>query len=427
MYYAINHMKSQATTHSPHTNNILLSKANNFVFTQSLPTSTIGQNQSKPLKILLIITQGVWGGAQRYVLDLARELATNHQVTVAVGEVKGAKHLQKKLSLENNIHLVQLKHLQRAISPLHDIMALFELRQLYKKINPDIVHLNSTKASVIGSWAKLLIGKPFPKIVYTVHGWIFLEPLSTITKRLFLFLEKLTATSKDALIVLSTEEKEIGTKILHLAESKMCIIPLGISPVVALSQSEAKEKIESITQQTYQEKKWIGTIAGLYKTKGLETLLLTVAANTELQKHHYFIIGEGPERSHLKWLIEKNNLTKTVTLTGHIDNAARLLPAFDLFVLPSQKEGLPYVLLEAMSLNVPLIATRVGGIPSLLKTYPQAEIISPNNIPELRDAILHLAEKNSSLPFSFNQTHTLDAMITSTLQLYYSLLEEPGE
>ena len=413
MYYAINCMKSQATV-SPHRlNTISLSKANNFIFSKP----------SSPLKILIIITQGVWGGAQRYVLDLATELSKHHQVTVAIGEITGAKNLQEKLRPYSQIQLIQLKHLQRAISPFHDILTFFELRRLYKKIKPDIVHLNSTKASIIGSLAKPLFQNHFPKIVYTVHGWIFLEPLAPFTKFFFQFLEKITAHCKDALILLSPEEKHIGIQKLHLKKSKLHIIPLGISSPPPLSQTEARKKIENITHQSYEETQWVGTIAGLYKTKGLETLLFALTTNEELKKNHYFIIGEGPERSELEKIITKNNLQKNVTLTGHINNAAELLTAFDLFVLPSKKEGLPYVLLEAMQINIPIVATTVGGVPSLLSSYPQATLVPPQSNEKLSLAILlALASSANHRQFSLSSLFSLTSMTTSTLSLYYSLL-----
>ena len=119
------------------------------------------EDRPKP-KLLYVITQGAWGGAQKYVFDLATSLADDFDVTVAIGEPDGVQDLQSRITLRqaqgrqyhvSRIKIMQLKHVVRRISPLHDFLAIFELRQLYKKIKPDIVHLNSSKASIIGSLA----------------------------------------------------------------------------------------------------------------------------------------------------------------------------------------------------------------------------------------------------------------------------------
>lgn len=404
----------------------MLYKAKNLGFVTIHEEQKTEPHIEKSLKILLVITQGVWGGSQRYVLDMARELSKKHSVTVAIGEVHGSKDLQNQLASEkDSIKVIQLKHLQRSISPLHDVLALFELQHLYKTIQPDIVHLNSTKAGLLGSLAAAMQKKQkqsSPKIIYTVHGWIFLEPLPNFSKKLFTWLEKHTEKFKDAFIVLSEEEKIIGEKILHIPQSKLVTIPLGIStPPIILTKNEARSKIQSMIKTKIDSSEWIGSIAGLYKTKGLDLLIKSFAKNHTLQKKHYFILGEGPERKNLTKLIKFYHLENTIHLLGQIENAALLLPAFDLFVLPSRKEGLPYALLEAMSYELPIIATKVGGVASLVQNYQAVKLISPNSEDELMKALStyhSLPKAHSSKEFS------LESMITSSEQLYSVLLQQ---
>lgn len=424
MYYAIKHMKSQGQTQVMIKSNFSLHKAENLGFPKTSPLPHSPSRDQKPLTILLVITQGVWGGSQRYVLDLARELSKNHHVTVAIGEIRGGTDLQKKLhELNEKIQIIQLKYLQRAISPIQDILALFELKKLYLKLKPDIIHLNSSKAGILGSIARwFLPSSQSCSIIYTVHGWVFLEPLPKMVKKLFTWLEKGTSKFKDAIIVLSPEEKIIALKELNIPESKIQIIPLGIeTPVSKLSQTQAREHIENLTQKKYPETRWIGTIAGLYKTKGLDVLLKAIGRTPDLQKNHYFILGEGPERKLLEQIIHSNHLSHIVTLMGNVENAATLLPAFDLFVLPSRKEGLPYALLETMNCCLPIVATKVGGIPSLLKEYAGATLISPENESELIQAIAQVQPPLFHTPL---QKYSLQKMVILTQELYYSVLPE---
>ena len=131
-------------------------------------------------KILYIITQSELGGAQRYLLDLATNLDKNqYEVHIAFGgngEVFGPLEGQKIASHG-------LKHLIRSISPISDIKAYFEIKKLISDIKPDIVHLNSSKAGVLGSMAikKLKV----PKTIYTAHGFVFNEPMNPIKKWIY--------------------------------------------------------------------------------------------------------------------------------------------------------------------------------------------------------------------------------------------------
>ena len=90
--------------------------------------------------ILYVITQGEWGGAQRYIFDLATNLPPNFDAIVAVGEPKGKEDLQNKLTIHNEqstkkVVVVQLKHLVRRISLYHDFRAILELKKLYQEWN----------------------------------------------------------------------------------------------------------------------------------------------------------------------------------------------------------------------------------------------------------------------------------------------------
>jgi len=356
-------------------------------------------------KILYVITQGEWAGAERYVFDLATNLGADFDVTVAIGEPNGHQDLQNKLDKIGRVHVIQLTHLVRRISPYHDILAIFELAQLYKKLQPDIAHLNSSKTGLIGSLARLFIIHYSLFIIYTVHGWVFNEPLPWLRKKLYFYLEKWAAKLKDGFIALSPFEAEQGKSLLKIPSEKITTIPHGISqPIAPLSQTEARGELLKKTNLKISEKNiWIGTIANYYKTKGLDILIQALAKKRNaLQNVSCLLIGEGPERTKLTQLIAANHLDNLVYLTGSVPEAARFLPAFDLFVLPSRKEGLPYSLLEATTAGVPVVATAVGGVPTIVTDKKTGLLVPPENSPALADAIeyglSHLAELRPTTP-----------------------------
>src|SRR3989344_3443882 len=134
----------------------------------------------KRQKIIFVITKGNFGGAQRYVFDLASHLDTEHfDVAVAVGE---GTTLKEKLQM-NGIRVISLPNLQRDIALFADVKTLFALFFLFRRERPDVIHLNSSKAGGLGSLAfrcfqflNFLTAKSYKlKAIFTVHGFAFYE------------------------------------------------------------------------------------------------------------------------------------------------------------------------------------------------------------------------------------------------------------
>ncbi len=381
-------------------------------------------------KILYVVTQGEWGGAQRYVFDLATKLGEDFEVCVAVGEADGRNDLQDKLNQESRIKnygasevkVLQLKYLMRKISPIQDVLAIFELRKLYKDLQPDIIHLNSSKAGILGSLAATSYKlQATSSIVYTVHGWVFNEPLSFLRKTIYFYLEKWTACCKNKFIMLSEKEAKQGEELLGIQSEKLAIIPHGIDlPEHIFTKEQARaELVKKTSLPVNNQTTWVGTIANYYPAKGLDILLHSIKINKEVFKDVVFLlIGEGEERKKLSEIIKENNLTN-VHLVGTVDNASQYLPAFDLFVLPSRKEGLPYALLEAKSYQVPIIATDVGGVAKIVDKKTGLLVKSENPLElsnAIRDALQNLGQ------FNPEQTGSLAEEINRTTSLYHSLL-----
>ena len=121
----------------------------------------------KAKKILFLITKANWGGAQRYVFDLATALRNEFDISVAFGQ-EGL--LAKKLR-EAQITTFPIRALQRDVSISSDVKSFLELMRLFRVEKPDVVHLNSSKAAGVGALAARLAG--VPRIIFTAHGWPF--------------------------------------------------------------------------------------------------------------------------------------------------------------------------------------------------------------------------------------------------------------
>lgn len=378
----------------------------------------------KKPSLLYIITQGQWGGAQRSVFDLAVRFKDEFDVTVAVGDTKAPSDLQQKLhSLD--IKTIQLEHLIRSIDPFRDWKALKEVEGLYNTIQPDIVHLHSSKAGLVGSIAAKKIIPNVP-VVYTVHGWVFLEPLGIIKKQLYILLESWSSFAKKKVICLSEKDRQVGIKELGISEKKIVTIPNGIRPPSFLLREEARQKlIPKFLPDAY----LIGCVANFYKTKGHEILL---DAFSQFQKNasnaQLILIGDGPERKNIEQKIKEKNLFESVHLLGQKENSAQYMKAFDIAVLSSVKEGLPYALIEARMAEVPVIATTVGGIPEMIEHEKTGLLVPPNSVTELISAFktaFSQPEKMKAFArnaFMEKDKWTIDHMVEKTRALYHSLL-----
>ncbi|MDP3899791.1 MAG: glycosyltransferase [bacterium] len=176
-------------------------------------------------KILYLVTQSDFGGAQRYVYDLAANLKDQFNIVVASGEQKNGE-LKQKLE-KANIRHIYISHLKRNILPLHDVLALFQLIRLIKKERPNIIHLNSSKISVLGSFAAWW--NNVPKVIYSCHGGgAFTEDIPKWQQYLYKIFEKLTAQFKTDFICFLESDKKNLVKLKIASPSKISLINNGI-------------------------------------------------------------------------------------------------------------------------------------------------------------------------------------------------------
>jgi len=379
----------------------------------------------KAKKILYLITQSELGGAQKYVFDLAKNLRDEFEISVAFGEQGNEGELARKLKTEN-ISFYSLPHLKRAISPINDLIAIWEIRKLIKEIQPDIIHLNSSKISILGSIANQFSIFNFQfSIIYTVHGWVFNEPLNPLKKLLYKYAEKITAKWKDKIICVSEYDRQIALKEKIASPEKLITIHNGIESMDFLSREKAQQEL-GISD------KGLGTInivsvGNLYKTKGYEDLIETmnILVNCQLLNVNCYIIGDGPERINLEKLIKDKKLENKVILSGRIDNAVKYLKAFDLYACASIKEGLSYTLIEAMQAGLPIVATKVGGNPELIQDGITGLLTKAQNPQDLAEKIKQLI-KNQSLAKKLGEEakiiaqteFTLEKMVAETREIY---------
>lgn len=345
------------------------------------------------MKILYLITKSNWGGASKYVYDLALEAKQrNLDVTVTAG---GTGELLTKLG-QAGIRTIPLPSVKRDIQFLGEFNNLWQLVRLFKSEKPDVIHLNSSKIGGLGSLAGRLAG--VPKIIFTGHGWAFNERRFFLSKWLIALGHWVTILLSRLTIAVS--EKTAGQlRKFPGAKNKIITIYNGLDVPQFLNRDEAREKLSPADKETV----WVGTIAELHTNKGLDILITAFKkVLSSIPGINLMIIGEGEERENLARLIAKNQLTNNVNLLGRRENASQYLPAFDIFILPSRTEALPYALLEAGGAGLPVVAAKVGGIPEIIENEVSGILVPKENAEALAEAITTLLT-NKNLADDYGQ------------------------
>ena len=377
-------------------------------------------------KILYLITKSNFGGAQRYVYDLATKLPKeSFEVKVACG---GHGALTEKLSTAGIPTLI-IPNLTRNVNIFQDILVFSHILGILRQERPDIIHLNSSKIGGIGALAGRLSG--VPKIIFTAHGWAWHESRSPFARTVIKILHWITVLLCHQVITVAEKERDEMAQI-PWTKSKLIAIHNGIEQIAFLEKATARDFLitKNPALATYKNSLWIGAVGELHKNKGYEYLLTAFEnlARTVLARDiPLVIIGEGEERPKLENLAEavlaKN--TEKVFFLGQIPDASLYLKAFDVFALTSIKEGLPYVLLEAGLAGLPVVASDIGGISEIITDKKTGILTPPRDVAVVADSLTsllgnaHLRQSlGTALQSSVNQNFTVEKMLTETIAIY---------
>lgn len=375
---------------------------------------------TKKTKVLFVVTKSNFGGAQKYVHDLATNIPKDRfEAVVALG---GSGTLIQKLH-EQHIRTLPILSLTRDVNVLSDLAAFFELWSIFRKEKPDVVHLNSAKAGGIGALAARLAR--VPKIIFTAHGWAFNEDRPLLQRAAIKFFSWIT-------ILLSHEIIAVSEATAHDAPSfgmrgKIVVIYPFVSPSQNILEKEIARKhfIKNTPSLHSDGRLWIGIVAELHKNKGI-CYAIEAMNDAYLQNNSVLIvIGEGQERQTLENLIRKNNLEKSVFLLGFQENASNFMSAFDIFLFPSTTEAFGYVATEAGLAGLPVLASRVGGIPEIIEDNKTGILVPPHNPSAIRAGLVRLIDSPSlrssfgvSLKEKVLQNFAPNNTLLATLPLY---------
>jgi glycosyltransferase involved in cell wall biosynthesis len=270
-------------------------------------------------------------------------------------------------SIRSKLDLLEYRNLN---VPLLNQVVLRLLKQKLSKQPPDLIHIQSRHVLPQGQWLARRIKRPF---LLTVHDYLQSDEKLRINLR----------WCKGIITVSESVKKDLIVR-TGLPEELILVIPSGVN---VPDHSELMPVLSQGRQPV------VGTAGPLEAIKGLPYFLgaasRVLAVNPNVQ---FLISGAGPEESNLRYLARDLEISENVTFVSNLYDFSISLEAMDLFCLSSLRQGLGTIMLEAMALAKPVIATGVGGIYSVIRDGETGLVVPPSNSEALTNSILELLE-----------------------------------
>jgi len=249
----------------------------------------------------------------------------------------------------------------------------------------DVIHLHGYKDTILVGLLPWFVRK-IPAI-RTLHGWTAKTKLSKIW--LYEKLDRFCLKRLDGIV--SVNATLVDQVQQFVKKAPVITIENGIPPFEFNKEQVLQEdgELAGFCRDGFV----ICGIGRFSQEKGfillVEAMSLLVSKKPDLK---LVLIGEGAQQQEMESIIQQKGLAKHVFFAGYKQDAARYLPLFDVFVLPSLTEGLPIVLLEAMQAGVPVVATRVGGVPDVLQNGEYGRLTDSDSADALAQSILQVID-----------------------------------
>ena len=357
-----------------------------------------------------------FGGMERVIADLCRCAdSRRYRFTVCCLNVRGP------LADEVEAGGIPVLYCQNQ-TRLGKYMRPFELGRLLRRERVDILHTHNTTAFIDGLIGARLAGVPI--MIHTDHCKNY--PI----ERRWMIAENIASRLVDKVVAVSQHTRE---ELLHyegLPPNKVTVIHNGINqrPPIGIAGTAALRREFGIGPGQFV----VGTVGRLEQQKGLDLLLASVPAVAAAHPDvRFMIVGGGALEAELKEQARALRILDRVIFTGWRADAVALIEMFDCFVQTSNYEGLPMVLLEAMSLAKPIIACSVGGVPEVVEHEQTGLTVNSRDAAEFARVVLRLiGDSEMTMRFGrlararYEESFTAQAMASRYQQLYEQFLDQ---
>jgi glycosyltransferase involved in cell wall biosynthesis len=349
--------------------------------------------------------------------------------------------------LAAGVRMLRVSTLIREVSPWQDARALWQLIALMGRERPHLVHTHTSKAGILGRIAARRAGVPV--VVHTPHGHVFHSYEGRLKTQLFVRLERACAPLADRLIALTEAERREHLELGVGRPAQWVTVHSGVDFAPFANARPMRHAVRA--QLGLPDGAIVlGTVGRLVPIKGQDCLVDAFARlAVRYRDLHLLLVGDGPLRGNLVAQARSLGLRVvdspgaaagpgasgegTVHLLGLRRDVPRLLAAMDLFVLPSLNEGMGRVLVEAMAMELPCVASRVSGIPDVVADGETGVLVPPRHPEALARAIgtmLDDPERVREMGRRGRQkvvpAFSVERMVEKLAELYRELLAEKG-
>lgn len=373
------------------------------------------------IKILYILEATI-GGTQKHVFDIAKKInKSEYQIDIIYSNNRNKYFIEESNGIFNKTYGLPIT---RSASP-SDLFNIVKIMKIIKQNNYDIIHCHSTKAGFVGRIAAFL--SRHKNIIYSPHGFMFCDTRIKFKRQAYLKLEKFLGYLTRKIVAVSGSERNLAITNNIVPDKKIITINNSIDPLddngICYAHKISKKNNDKNSEII------IGSVTRLQYPKDHITLIRSFEIiNERIPNTKLIVVGDGPLESECIELINELNLQTKVQLAGFQKDCKSFYKMFDIFILSSHYEGMPYALLEAMSMGIPAVGTNVSGIKDLIVEGVTGYLVGEGNHQELADAVIKLIENASKLSiFSLNakniadHNYNLDNGIKKYQEFYSSL------
>ena len=390
----------------------------------------------EPVRVLRVIARLNKGGPALHVAYLSAGLEERgYETTLVAGSLARGEGSMAYVAERKGVEVVALPDLHREISPLHDLRAAHRLAGLIRRLRPHILHTHTAKAGAVGRTAALLARDARPPIVvHTFHGHVLRGYFGPVSSGFFRMLERSLASTTTALVAVSPEVRDDLVALGVAPREKFTVIRLGVEleeRVSASPETRARARRMMGIPDGRFTVGWIGRMTAVKRT---DDILLAFKRLVEGGVDACLcLVGDGPDREETEQLAHDIGIVERCLFLGYQDDVAPFYAAFDALVLPSANEGTPVSVIEALAGGRPVVATRVGGVPDVVRDGVDGFLVEPGDIDALAERLGRLAA-DPALAARMGEAgrarvlerYSVERLVGDVDALYRKLLAEKG-
>jgi len=394
-----------------------------------------GSRHQEPVQVLRVIARLNMGGPALHVSYLAKGLQLlGYRTTLVAGTLARGESSMTFVASELGVPIHTIPELSRELSALYDPVAVWRLIRLIRALRPQIVHTHTAKAGAIGRMAAALSGlQPPPIVVHTFHGHVLRGYFDPVRTAAFQLIEQGLARKTDILVAVSPHVRDELVDLGVGPRSQFEVIRLGIDLERRLATDESAFELRRLfgIPITRFVVGWVGRMTAVKRTNDLPSILARLRGRGV--EAVLCLVGDGPDRKQAEETAHRLGVARHCLFVGYQRDVGAYYRMFDALLLTSINEGTPVSVIESLAAGRPVVATRVGGVPDVVRHGIDGFLVPAHDVDAAADHLALLASDHdlrlrmgASGQERIAERYAVDRLVSDVDALYRRLLAERG-